>query len=615
MNPFTIRNHQGAPTLFKNGKPVFPLLFWQSEVLDRDAHAFYDAGVEIFSCFRSQHKYASYWTGEGEYEFSGLDHYLREFHKQVPDAYCIPRISVRAPEWWLEKNPEEVCGYAVDAPRSGIEGPWQGTFHESFASEKWKKEMGEAFRMLIRHMKESDYADCIVGIHIADGITGEWHLWSPQLRPDTSVPMRKRYGKPIPPPEERGADYYRCLNEATADAIEHFAAIVKEESDFLTAVFYGYTPDLSGPSWNIEGDHRAAALVHRMPDVDMISAPHSYHRRKTGQDGYFRNFPSSVALHGKLFVDEGDDRTYLDGIEGNGYPRVGCVVPETLEESLNIVRREFGNMLTYNVGMWYMDLNGGNFHDDRIMEEIAKLKRWGDYSLQLPRTRHAEVAVIASPESEFYLPKRGQPGNNYADRYRSQMGELCKAGAPFDFYLSADLESEVMERYKVIFCLDALALNTKERKRLHELQKGGRTFLWFHDSGAIVDGMRSLVHSRELTGLEMEETAPASPVKKVFPQWTSIDLGEPSIPAATLRELFREAGVHIYLESEDVFSASNSALMIHAASDGEKKVLLPRTRRITNIVTGEKLGEAQSFALPMKFGETALFLLEEPEKP
>lgn len=37
MNPFTGRNHRGAPTFFKNGEPIFPLLFWQTEILTGSA--------------------------------------------------------------------------------------------------------------------------------------------------------------------------------------------------------------------------------------------------------------------------------------------------------------------------------------------------------------------------------------------------------------------------------------------------------------------------------------------------------------------------------------------------------------------------------------------------
>ncbi len=63
MNPFTIQNHLGAPTFFKNGVPIFPMLFWQSEILERDAHAFFNAGVELFSFLRSHHS-LNMWTVE-----------------------------------------------------------------------------------------------------------------------------------------------------------------------------------------------------------------------------------------------------------------------------------------------------------------------------------------------------------------------------------------------------------------------------------------------------------------------------------------------------------------------------------------------------------------------
>lgn len=612
MNPFSIQNHLGAPTFFKDGKPIFPLLFWQTEILDRDAQAFYASGIEIYSFFRSDWKHP-FWIGENQYDFSRIDAAIREFHQKLPNAYCIPRIFVFAPYWWLEKNPEEVCGYAVDSPYTrDDDGRWQGSFHESFASEKWKKEMGEAFRQLIRHMTSADYSECVIGIHIGCGITGEWHLWSPQLYPDTSICMEKRYGRSIPPPGERDSDYYRCLHEATVDAIEHFAKIVKEESDYLTCVFYGYTPDMSNEvPWSIAGDHRAAALVHRLPEIDIIIAPHSYSRRRAGEDGYFRNFPASVALHGKLFIDEGDDRTYLDGRKGNGFIHVNGIVPSNIEESLQIIRREFGNMLTHNIGMWYMDLNGGWFHDDRIMAEIAKLKKWADYSMRLPRTRNSEIAVIASVDSEFYLPQRGKPGNEkYASRYIQQIGELCKTGAPFDFYVAEDLESDIMEQYRVIFCLDGLALSSDKRERLHKLQCNDRTFLWFHDSGAIVNGKRSSVNSGKLTGLDMNGPVPQSPLKCEFRDWISIDLGEPVIAAKTLREIFRAADIHIYTDSGDIVSASDSALMIHASSSGNKTIRLPKSCRITDLVSGEIQENTQVFSITMHFGETALFLLE-----
>lgn len=587
MNPFSIRNYRGAPTFFKNGVPIFPLLFWQTEIDERDAKAFSAAGVELFSFFRSiPHYDHPYWIGEDQYDFSAIDAALHRFHRLLPEAYCIPRIYVSAPDWWLRQHPEELCGFDRETPRTRYEGLWQGTLHESFASERWKTEMGEAFRRLIRHIAQADYAGCVAGIHICNGITGEWHCWSPQLRPDTSAAMARRYGRPIPPPEKRGPRYYRIQQNAAVDAIDHFCRIVKEESDFLTVVFYGYTPDMKNSvPWSIEGDHRAASRLLRLKSVDLLSAPHSYERRAVGQDGYFRHYPASVALHGKLFIDEGDDRTWLDGRESNGVEYVKADGnPADCEESLAILRREFGNMLTHNIGMWFMDLNGGNFHDERLMREIARLKRRGDESMQLSRKRAAEVAVILSPESEFHLPPRGSEGNLLSEQlYNTQIGELCRCGVPFDLYLAGDLGSPRLKKYKIIVGLDVRFLTARRNAQLKQLLNSGpHAFFYFRTPESPDAAFAALPPGTELI---------------------------PTTPARELRERFAAAGAHVYLSSDDVFSASESAVMIHAVTTGDKCLTLPGKRQVTDLISDE-VRTAERLTFPMRRGETRIFLLK-----
>lgn len=567
-NRFSVRKHRGAPTLFKDNAAILPLLFWQTEIEQEEARAFDAAGIEIYSFFRSiPHYDHPYWTGEGEYDFSRIDAAIRRFRELLPGRFCIPRIYVSAPDWWLDRHPDEMCGFAVKGPRTRHDAPWQGTKHESFASELWKREMGEAFRRLIRHIAAADYADCVIGIHVANGITGEWHCWSPPDRPDAGPAMQRRYGGPIPPPDERGPAFYRCLYGATVEAIDHFCRIVREESDFLTAVFYGYAPDIDG-DWSIEGDHRGAAAFFRLNSVDIVSAPHSYVRREPGEDGLFRNFPASAALHGKLFIDEGDDRTCFDGCASNGVEFVANPsAPKTLEGSIEIIRREFGNMLTYGIGMWYMDLNGGNFRHPALTAEIARLKKWGDRAMRLPRRHNAEVAVFSALEGAFR-----DPGRNANDRqaalYRKTLGEICKCGAPFDHYLIEDLTPELAGKYKMLVYLDGLPLPPEQEALL----RSGRNLLW-------------------------------------------IEAANPP-DAAAFREAFRAAGVHIYLETYDNFSGSESALMIHAATDGEKRVRLPTPRRVFDLNAEREIGSSvREFTLDMKRGETALFLLTESPEP
>ena len=176
------------------------------------------------------------------------------------------------------------------------------------ASERWKRDMGQALRMLIRHIRTSDYADSVVGLHLANGHCGEWHYWGGGLKADISKPMQAYTRDADASPEKRNWDFYDRFFRAEYDAIVHFARIVKEETDgaYLNVVFYCYNTGNA-----LEPAPGAAEQLLAAPEIDIIAAPHSYYYRAPGDSAYFRNFPASVAAHGKLFMDEADDRTWL----------------------------------------------------------------------------------------------------------------------------------------------------------------------------------------------------------------------------------------------------------------------------------------------------------------
>ena len=54
----------------------------------------------------------------------------------------------------------------------------------------------------------------------------------------------------------------------------------------------------------------------------------------------------------------------------------------------------------------------------------------------------------------------------------------------------------------------------------------------------------------------------------------SVFLAQPP-DAKTLRETFRAAGVHVWLETPDVLSVGRGFVMVHAAQAGVKRVRLP----------------------------------------
>ena len=623
MNPFSIKKINGGPTLLKDGEIFPPILYWSSDVNEIDFPAVREKGITLFTCFRSGPYYEfPYWTGEGKYDFSYYDKHLNMFHELVPDGYIIPRIFVAAPYWWLDKHPDEAVAFPDDLPREkGI----SGTYHESFASELWKQEMGKAFRELMRHFKNAPYGKQIVGIHIASGTCGEWHYWGGSRYPDCSPAMTKRYGKPIPPPEERDPDYFRCFFTAAVDAMGYFADIVREETDYLTLAFYTY---LSG-NYSVYSSHCATDEFLNLNKFDIVTSPHCYNRREGGMDGYFRVYPASMADHGILFLDESDDRTPLGTLRNMGPYRV---IANTPEEAVGMMRREFGNAATHCIGQWFMDIDGGIFRDKLYMDTLGEMVKHCRRLSVPDRHRVSEVAVITDPGSNYYYNRKEYPAAVWAER--ECPGQLMKSGAPFDTFSAGDVSYEKLKQYKVIVTLEATALAPEVRSELKKLQSENRTIIWLGTPGIIdrENKMSKVEALRDLTGLDFREI-PEMEILKLLPEtgsWNEVVHQTPGFAvecadrsfadwrsiwgitfmAADFQKFFRESGVHIYIDSGDVFSVCSNALMIHAASEGNKTVTLPEPMTVVNLDDDAIIGEnITNFTLPMKFAETALFEL------
>lgn len=695
---FQIRDHNGAPTFFLDGRPEFPMLLFQCVLTEREPAILRSAGVRLYSFNGNTNAFGMSlgWIGENQFDYTECDTALRAFAERVPDGYCIPRVLLHAPVWWLDRHPEESVQFATGV--GWQDNGWGGTKHESFASRLWQHETGEVLRRFVRHILNSPYGGRVAGIHLAGGVYGEWHAWSPTDLPDTSEPMRhafaryvvrkydgdverlrRTWGDPeaafatirIPSREQQDhgdvgmfrdparsqalIDYAECLHGESWNAIESFCRIVKEESRgrLLTMVLYGYTPDLP---WSQVGDHRAAATAFRSDFVDIFASPHSYHRRRPGEDGMFRHFPASLALHGKLFLDEGDDRTHLAPKE---WP---ARYANNVEESISVLRREFANAVTRGVGLYYMDQSGMFFSDPAYLDELGRLKKWGDRSMELPRESVAQVAVISSLESEFYTCGRHTGRNPISlPLYNEQVVEFCRAGAPFDWYTIEDLPDPKMKSYCLYIFLDCFHLTPSQRDAVARLKKNRQTLLWYYAPGFVTDDVLSKGSMESLTGLRFDQsergtlclkmetsigtdvpaefgaavevspyflpkdsdvevlarqsgTAHAVLVRKTFDGWTSIYNPGTVLPAALLRSLYRDAGVHVYCDSGDHFSANAGWLSLHTVTAGCKTVRLPTRSDVYDIFAEKNvLKNGCEFGVDVTSRSTYVFLVTRPQ--
>ena len=78
--------------------------------------------------------------------------------------------------------------------------------------------------------------------------------------------------------------------------------------------------------------------------------------------------------------------------------------------------------------------------------------------------------------------------------------------------------------------------------------------------------------------------------------------------AEILREIARSAGCHIYTDSDDVLYASKNFICIHASTDGEKKIKLPKLCSLYELYEKRYYSHDSSDAVfNMECGETLTF--------
>ena len=114
-----------------------------------------------------------------------------------------------------------------------------------------------------------------------------------------------------PKTERQAIDFYEFISNMDADAILHFARIVREatEGKSLVGTYYAY---LTAHGINQQDSgHLAARRVFDSPDIDFLMSPPNYWYRKPGEACTFMSATDSLRLRGKLWLDESDHRTHL----------------------------------------------------------------------------------------------------------------------------------------------------------------------------------------------------------------------------------------------------------------------------------------------------------------
>ena len=207
-----IKNHNGRPAIFINGKVYPPMMATvrtrRGKEVDFDRNYFENlgrSGIKIYFLICD--------TVDLYPEALELfDKEARALLDAVPDAYIIPRIGMHPTNEWIEDNPDECIRYSDgDSPRCHLFSESYETdipHHYSLASKKWREDRSVALIKTMEMIKALPYSDRIIGYFLAAGGTSEWYYmlsvvddknkrtmgYSPAFKREFSEYLKEKYG-------------------------------------------------------------------------------------------------------------------------------------------------------------------------------------------------------------------------------------------------------------------------------------------------------------------------------------------------------------------------------------------------------------------------------------
>ncbi len=697
-----VKPHGGVPTLFINGQAHSGMSYMTYRPGGKHFGQFAKAGVHLYS-FSATPTEAAYglaktcWVSPGRFDYAGFEERVKMLLDADPDAYFFPRLYLSSPRWWDEQHPDDLVTFD---PGDGQPQPF---FHSpadkrvpSWASEAWRRDTASALRRFIEHVQQSPYADRVVGYHLASGTTEEWMMWggnegkwvdfSPanvarfrqwlQAKYRTVDALRSAWADPAvtfenatvparrereatrlatlrdPQSERRVIDFYDYNAHLVADTIASLAKVVKEATrrKNLVGVFYGYVLQLCADQRQQNAGHTALQEVWNCPDVDFVTSPTSYAFRTPGTGySHFMSLTDSVKLHGKLWFDENDIRTWLL----QGKPLRSWGQTDSYEETRGQLQREFANVLCQGVGQWWFDMGGGWYDDPRILADIGAMNGLAASALAWDRAPADEVAVVVDDRSLHLM----QVANRLSHPLLlEQLPELGRLGAPVGFYALSDLD-KLAPRKMYVF-LNAFAPDVAARRAIERLKQQGRVLVWLYAPGVYREGRLDPAGMEELTGVHIAmdphpaklevrtdsgayganfEVAPvffaddphakvmgrladgrAGLVRRDFGTWTTVYSSAPKLPAVLLRELAAQAGVHGYVHNpqpHDVVYANRSVVAVCVSEPGLRRIVLPRVCDVFDLFDGSKpiATAAREFTVKFARNQTKLFHVSEKQ--
>ncbi len=538
----------GRVQLLINGEKVAPMMYLreQKTVFKTEyASGMYGADVNLMclpNCrVDNMNSSGSMWLGYGKYDFSSLDGVVYETLQGAPGAKLMLMLDADPPTWWLKANPD---AYSVDSTGKKTD--------VSFASEKWREDMGVFYQALLKHVLAQPYAGHIFAVKIGAGATFEWQYYGQTLdtcadfgadslkgfrkwlkeKYVTEAALRNAWGKSdvtfenaaIPTMQERRAssyetlldgksqrnviDFHSFMCDATTDSILYFSRIVKEATDgkWIVGTYNGYiTPALTYESAGLVNASFSRILASSY--VDFLCSPICYDERQLGMSASYMMMVDTVIAAGKLPIIECDSRTVYHSSKTTEPSLLGeWGKTYTLKNTIEALKRDFANMMIKGAGLWWYDMYGGWFNDPEIYSMFKTANAEWNRAINKEIKSSSRIAFVVGDDIATTLAYSFDGTYHYLyQALYSQKESLAHIGAPYDMLYLSDVEDGLDRDYDV-YLIVAMNVTAAQREGINKhLKKNGKTIIWVGAPGIYgEDGSMTAENVSALTGINLK---------------------------------------------------------------------------------------------------------------
>ncbi len=390
------------------------------------------------------------------------------------------------------------------AKLTGHRAKWKAWPFASYSSRAYRDAQVRAIKDLTAYLMKSPMGKAIVGFHIGGGHDGQFQYFRPDYSKVATAAfqkfLEKKYGTiakfnrkagtahrsfaeiKIPPYEEMRWAKVPFDNSLKADYKEfqrHESWSIKHE--FADAARSAAGKRVFVSSYGMPLEYHGRTFAEHKGGIDICAVPSWYPFRQMGY-AIGAKPDATFALHGKMWLNELDLRTWTEPAKGEVYDMwVGSAINLPYWESVH--RKFAGVALAHNYPWWYYSMYR-YFDRPEVMAEIKKAMQATERLMKVPVNKfRPDVCVVRSERGDDILSAVSSADVNSCI-FPYQLMQFEISGVPYDLHELRDVaDMPALQNYKMYVFLHTAELTAKERQLIEKLKADGKLVVMMYNAG------------------------------------------------------------------------------------------------------------------------------------